>query len=169
MEITVDRGLAIGGIVAGIILVVFDKAGEIESPVLLVLLGIAALMILPLSLRPWVKDTPWGMLKFSKMFLMVSIVGVCYSILRYGFQSDRPGKQVVKQLEPLLSSAKAHSHGKSEIVARVYTGTISATAATKAEYSQNSIRVFLRLGFDAGSEGLRRHSHYFRNLQEMTI
>src|SRR5438552_17342349 len=75
-----DRTSAIAGIVFAIVLVVLDKAGKLKGPALLVLLRIAALMLFPLALgNSWIRETPWGMLKFSKMTLMISIVGVCYS------------------------------------------------------------------------------------------
>lgn len=80
MELNLDRILAIVGIVLAIILVVLDKAGKLKGPLLLVLLGLAAFMTLPLALgSSWIKDTAWGMLKFSKTALMVSLVAVCYS------------------------------------------------------------------------------------------
>jgi hypothetical protein len=75
VELTFDRVLAILGIVLAIILVVLDKAGKLKGPALLVLLGIAAMMTLPLAFgNSWVRDTPWGMLRFSKSALMVSVV-----------------------------------------------------------------------------------------------
>jgi hypothetical protein len=65
-----------------IVLVVLDKAGKLKGPVLLALLGAAALMTLPLAFgNSWVKNTPWGMLKFSKGVLMLSIVTFCYSVV----------------------------------------------------------------------------------------
>ena len=80
MELTSDRILAIVGIIAAIILVVLDKGGKLKGPFLLILLAIAALITLPMALgNSWVKDTPWGMLRFSKMALMASIVALCYS------------------------------------------------------------------------------------------
>lgn len=80
MDITLDRSLAIVGVVAAIVLVVLDKAGKLKGPALLGLLGVAALMTLPLALgNSWIKDTTWGTLKFSKIALMVSLVALCYS------------------------------------------------------------------------------------------
>jgi len=58
VELNFDRVLAITGIVAAIVLVVLDKAGKLKGPFLLALLGVAALMTLPLALgNSWVKDT----------------------------------------------------------------------------------------------------------------
>jgi len=80
LELTFDRVLGILGVVLTVVLVVLDKAGKLKGPVLFVLLGIAALMALPIALgNSWVKDTPWGILKFNKGMLMVSLVAVCYS------------------------------------------------------------------------------------------
>lgn len=80
MELTFDRILGFLGIISAIVLLVLDKAGKLKGPVLLVLLGVAAVMTLPLALaNSWFKDTPWSMLKFSKGAFMVSLVAICYS------------------------------------------------------------------------------------------
>jgi hypothetical protein len=50
MELTFDRILGILGIVSAIVLVVLDKAGKLKGPVLFGLLGVAALMTLPIAL-----------------------------------------------------------------------------------------------------------------------
>lgn len=82
MELTFDRILGIAGLVLAIVLVVLDKAGKLRGPILLVLLGIAALMVLPVALGiSWVRDSPWGMLRFSKCSLMFSVVAISYSVL----------------------------------------------------------------------------------------
>jgi hypothetical protein len=82
MELTFDRVLAIFGLVLAIVLVVLDKAGKLKGLALLVLLGVAALMTIPLALgNSWVKDIPWSMLKFSRTMLMLSVVVICYSAL----------------------------------------------------------------------------------------
>jgi hypothetical protein len=143
VEITLDRALAIAGIVAAIVLVVLDKAGKLRGPALLVLLGVAALMTLPLGLgNSWIKDTPWGMLKFSKMTLIVSIVAVCYSACAVWISqpTHTEEEQVVKQPQEPESlppvPPKLIAEGKSEIVARVYMrGMFPQPPATKAEFS----------------------------------
>jgi hypothetical protein len=111
MELTFDRVLAILGIVLAIVLVVLDKAGKLKGPFLLVLLGAAALMMLPLALgNSWVRDTPWGMLKFSKGMLMFSVVAICYSTLAVWISAPSvdemprpPERTLVEGREPLAS------------------------------------------------------------------
>lgn len=81
MEITLDRILAILGIVFGIVLVVLDKAGKLKGQVLYLLLGIAVAMLLPLALgNSWVAHSS-GMRRFSKGMLMVCLVRGIYAIL----------------------------------------------------------------------------------------
>jgi hypothetical protein len=82
VELTFDRVLGILGIILTIIFIVLDKAGKLRGPALLGLLGLAALMTLPIALgNSWVKSSPWGMLGFSKSMFMVSLVAICYSAL----------------------------------------------------------------------------------------
>jgi hypothetical protein len=82
VELTFDRVLGILGIILTIIFIVLDKAGKLRGPALLGLLGLAALMTLPIALgNSWVKSSPWGMLGFSKSIFMVSLVAICYSAL----------------------------------------------------------------------------------------
>ena len=74
MDLTFDRVLAFVGLIVAIILIVLDKAQKLKQPVLFILLAVAAFMTLPLAFgNSWVKDTPWGMLKFSKVMLMLLI------------------------------------------------------------------------------------------------
>lgn len=81
-ELSFDRVLAIVGIVLSIVLLVLDKAGKLKGAALFLLLALAALMLVPLALgNSWVKETPWGILKFSKGLLTVSAILVGYSLL----------------------------------------------------------------------------------------
>jgi hypothetical protein len=74
--------IGIAGIVFAIILVVLDKAGKLKGPILLVLLGVAALMTLPLVLdNSWVGDAPSRMLKFTRGMLLFFVIGVAYSVI----------------------------------------------------------------------------------------
>jgi hypothetical protein len=102
-ELTFDRIVAVVGIVLAIILLVLDKAGKLRGPILFVLLGIAALTTIPLALgNSWVKDTPWGLLKFSKGMFMVSSVAICYSLLAIWISSpaETEGHPVTVQPSP---------------------------------------------------------------------
>lgn len=82
MQVTFDRVVAIVGIVLAILLVVLDKAGKLKGPILFGLLALAALMTLPLALGiPWIRHTPWGISKFNKVLLAVSIVIMAYSLI----------------------------------------------------------------------------------------
>src|ERR1700683_1339713 len=81
-ELSFDRVVAVIGIVLAIILVVLDKAGKLKGPVLFWLLALAALMVVPLVLgNSWVRGIPWGVLRFNRVLLMVSIVLMGYSVL----------------------------------------------------------------------------------------
>jgi hypothetical protein len=74
--------LGIAGIVLTLVLIVLDKAGKLKGPILLVLLGVAAIMTLPLVLgNSWVGDAPSGMLKFTRGALLCFVVGVVYSVI----------------------------------------------------------------------------------------
>lgn len=82
MELSLDRVIGILGIVLAIVLIVLDKAEKLKGPILFWLLGLAAVMTLPLALgNSWLSDTPWGILKFSKGMFLVSVVMMAYSIL----------------------------------------------------------------------------------------
>jgi hypothetical protein len=81
-RLSFDSYLGIGGIVLTIILLVLDKAGKLKGPVLLVLLGVAAVMTLPLALgAPWMSDASSAMLRFSRGMLLFFLVGLAYSLL----------------------------------------------------------------------------------------
>lgn len=73
--------LAVAGIVAAIILIVLDKAGKLRGSMLLVLLAVAALLTVPLLLSlDWVAHAE-GPAKFSRVLLMLCVVGLAYSVL----------------------------------------------------------------------------------------
>ncbi len=82
LEMSLSDKLAVGGIVLTIILLVLDKASKLKGPMLLVLLGVAALMALPLALgNSWAVGATSGMLKFSRSALLVCGVGLIYSLI----------------------------------------------------------------------------------------
>ena len=67
-------------------------------------------MMLPLALgNSWIKDTPWGMLKFSKALFMTSILGICYSTLAIWISP--PSEQIEPrqgEIEPKKDEHKAN-------------------------------------------------------------
>jgi hypothetical protein len=127
VELNLDRILAIIGIVLAIILVVLDKAGKLKGPVLFALLVVAALMTLPLALgNSWIRDTPWGALKFSKIALMISLVGACYSACAIWIsqpnkaEEKRPVQPSGPESKSPMAVPKLIATGQSEIVARLF-------------------------------------------------
>jgi hypothetical protein len=65
-----------------IVLVVLDKAGKLKGPILLVLLAVSAAMMLPIAIgNGWVLNAGTGMLKFSRVLLIISTVCAGYSVL----------------------------------------------------------------------------------------
>lgn len=93
---------------------VLDKAGKLKGPALLGLLGLAALMTLPLALgNAWVKSSPWGILRFSKSMLMVSIVAICYSCLAIWISPSGGDKGAIKEADTENSSSnQSQAQGK---------------------------------------------------------
>jgi hypothetical protein len=86
-----DRGFAIGGIIVAIVLVVLDKAAKLSGPILFWLLLIAAGMTIPIALSiPWVARAG-GPQRFARCALMVSLVGVAYSLLGVWISGDMKG------------------------------------------------------------------------------
>jgi hypothetical protein len=89
--------LGIVGVVAGILLVVLDKAGKMKNPTtLLLLLGVAAAMMLPLALgNSWVRNAPSLILKFARGGLAVCLVGVFFfGLAAWIFTSTSDDKEV---------------------------------------------------------------------------
>jgi hypothetical protein len=111
VELTFDRVLGILGIVLTLVLLAADKAGKLKGPALLVLLGLAALMTLPIALgNSWVKDSSWGMLRFSKSMFMTSLVAICYSGFAVWISpSGKEAGQQQKETEPTKDDAKTTS------------------------------------------------------------
>jgi hypothetical protein len=82
LRISFSDSLAVIGIAATIILVALDKAGKLKGPVPIMLLGIAALMTLPLAVgNSWVSDATSTMLSFARGMLLICAVGSIYSCL----------------------------------------------------------------------------------------
>lgn len=74
-------GLFLLGVISTVVLIVLDKAGKLKGSMLLVLLGVAAILTLPLALSvSWVSDTQ-GVVKFSRGLLMFFLIGVAYSLI----------------------------------------------------------------------------------------
>jgi hypothetical protein len=111
VELTFDRVLGILGIVLTLVLLAADKAGKLKGPALLVLLGLAALMTLPIALgNSWVKNS-WGMLRFSKSMFMLSLVAICYSAFAVWISPSGEGVgQQQKETEPTKDDAKTTSN-----------------------------------------------------------
>ena len=77
-RVSLEIGLAVGGIILTIILVVLDKAGKLIGPTLFWLLVLAALMTVPLALgNPLVADAP-GVWKWWSRGIMLALVGFGY-------------------------------------------------------------------------------------------
>jgi len=135
VEITFDRVVAILGLVFAIVLVVLDKAGKLKGPILFWMLALAGLMCLPLALgNSWVKETPWSMLKFSKIMLTVSIVLVAYSVLAIWISS------------PSESSGKMEKHDDSQGISQEQLDEIKQLDAIFSGLDENNLRNFF--GFD---------------------
>jgi hypothetical protein len=82
-------GLAVFGFILAIILVVLDKAGKLKGPMLLVLLGVAAVMALPLAIgNSWVIGAANGMMRFSRGALLVFSMGTLYSLFAIWISPD---------------------------------------------------------------------------------
>src|SRR5580658_9091462 len=80
-RISFSDGLAIGGCILAILLVVLDKADKLKGPALFALLGLAGCMALPLAFgNSWVADAP-PLLKFARGAFCTAIVMLAYSLL----------------------------------------------------------------------------------------
>jgi len=102
LKISFSDGLAVAGIVSGIILVALDKAGKLKGPLPVVLLAVAALMTLPLAIgNPWVAEAASGALRLSRGMLLVFAVGLIYSALLMWISTDDvpPPQQPVTVLD----------------------------------------------------------------------
>lgn len=109
--------LAIVGVVLAIILVVLDKAGKLKGPMLFVLLGVAAAIMLPLALgNSWVVDATPGMLKFSRGMLMVSLVVLFYSLFAIWISSSRPSTKDISEDQPKKEQSSRASSDKETIL-----------------------------------------------------
>lgn len=76
------------GTAFAIFLIVLDKAGKLKGPMLLVLLAVSALLTLPLALNAdWVSNAH-GLAKFSRVFLMLCVVGVGYALIAIWVTAD---------------------------------------------------------------------------------
>jgi hypothetical protein len=135
VEITFDRVVAILGIALATVLLVLDKAGKLRGPVLLWLLALAGVMCLPVALgNSWLKETPWGMLKFSKVMLTVSLALVAYSILALWI--CLPGE----------SSEKSEKHQETSGISQEQVEEIKQLDAIFSGLDENTLRNFF--GFD---------------------
>jgi hypothetical protein len=105
-------GLAIGGFILAILLIVLDKAGKLRGPMLLCLLAVAAAMAIPLCFSiPWVSDALPGVVSFSRKALMIFLLGSLWAGIAAWITSGNPDAEtsekalpeapVVKLIEPL--------------------------------------------------------------------
>jgi hypothetical protein len=121
-RIDFSSGLAIAGLVLAIILIVLDKAGKLKGSVLFVLLGLAALMTLPLVLgAPWVAGAAPAALRFARSMLVICLVGVGYSAIAIWISpetSPLPPAPNPPGAAP-IASCKVTAISKSEIFSRV--------------------------------------------------
>src|SRR5712671_3824701 len=81
-KITFSDGLAITSAVLTVVLIVLDKAGKLKGPILVGLLGLAAVMLFPLAIgNEWVAGSPNTQIKFARGLLMFFSVGVVFAAL----------------------------------------------------------------------------------------
>jgi len=126
-----DRALAIAGFILAILLVVLDKAGKLRGPVLFCLLAIAAAMTLPLVFSiPWVAEKTGAEL-FARCTLMVSVVGVLYSLLCVWISGD--------VLHPNEEPTASRSPASSAPVPSPSTSGGDAPTGSKPDHSHKSI------------------------------
>jgi hypothetical protein len=96
-KLSLSDGLAVAGLVAMFVLVALDKAGKLKGPLPLILLGIAAVMTLPLALgNSWVIEAPSKTHQLFRGLMMFFVAGFVYSmfalwILPEGNQSESEG------------------------------------------------------------------------------
>lgn len=81
-RVSFSDGLAIGGGILSILLVVFDKAGKLKGRLLYVLLAFAVAMALPLCFSlPWVANSPTASVMSFRRALLVSLLVIAWAIL----------------------------------------------------------------------------------------
>ena len=91
--------LFIIGTALTIVFLVLDKAGKLKGPMLLILLAVAAFLILaPLLNIDWVTNAQ-STARFSRILLMVSVVGVAYSLIAVWVSPNKVLKAVAKAKE----------------------------------------------------------------------
>ena len=79
-KVSLSDGLAIAGFILAIILAVLDKGGRLKGPFLLILLGVAACMAIPLLFSiSWVADAPAGLPMLTRRMLMLFLIGVSWA------------------------------------------------------------------------------------------
>jgi hypothetical protein len=80
-QMSLDIGLAIGGFILTVLLVVLDKAGKLKGPVLIGLLVLAALMTVPLVLgNPLIGNVPSAWRWWFRGISLVLVVFVYWAI-----------------------------------------------------------------------------------------
>jgi hypothetical protein len=88
--ISFSDGLAIGAIVLTIVFLVLDKAGKLKGPILFWLLGLAALMTVPLVLgNQWVGGSPNGTAKIFRIVFLFCAVGSAMVHFRRGSLQEK--------------------------------------------------------------------------------
>lgn len=94
--------LSILGTVIAIVLLVIDKANLLKGSMLLILLAVATMLALPLLLSiRWVAEAQ-GQAKFSRVILMVFILGVVYSLLAVWVSSAPTKIDPVAEIKQIL-------------------------------------------------------------------
>jgi len=79
-KVSFSDGLAIVGLILAIVLVVLDKAGKLNRPLLLTLLGVAACMAIPLLFSvPWVNNARSGLILFIRRALMICLLASAWA------------------------------------------------------------------------------------------
>ena len=82
LDVGRDVVLALLGAILTIVLIVLDKAGKLRGPALLIMLGVAAAMALPLALgNSWVTHAPTETIRSARIALLCLMVGAIYSVL----------------------------------------------------------------------------------------
>lgn len=76
-----QNGLALASVVLTLLLIYFDKTGNLKGPMLLILLGVAALLTLPFALKiAWLSE-PQGLAKFARGLFAFFIIGSVYAAI----------------------------------------------------------------------------------------
>lgn len=106
-KISFSDGLAIGGVIIAILLVVLDKADKLRGPMLYFLLAVAACMALPLVFSlPWITTSPAGAPMYMRRLAMFFTVGLAYALISVWISSTEDNRsQVLNEPRKIVAAA----------------------------------------------------------------